>query len=58
MAKRNKDKVLTKTHNKLMIRESELGRILNSTELQQFNDIINKIHAFDLKESQRKDGIC
>ena len=58
MAKRNKDKVLTETHNKLMIREGELGRILNSTELQQFNDIINKIRDFDLKESQRKDGIC
>ena len=55
MAKRNKDKVLTETHNKLMIRESELGRILNSTELQQFNDIINKIRDFDLKESQRKE---
>ena len=55
MAKRNKDKVLTETHNKLMIREGELGRILNSTELQQFNDIINKIRDFDLKESQRKE---
>ena len=54
MSKRNKDRIITRTHNKIMIRDSELGRALNKTELQQFNDLINKIQEFDRKEELRK----
>ena len=36
-----------------MIRDSELQRVLNSTELRAFNDIINKIRDFDRKENER-----
>lgn len=37
-----------------MVRDRELSRVFNRTELQTFNDLINKIRDFDLKESQRK----
>ena len=53
MGKRNKSRIITETHNKLMIRDAELGQVLNRTELQAFNDIINKIREFDRKESER-----
>ena len=54
VSKRNKDCIITRTHNKIMIRDAELGRVLNKTELQQFNDIVNKITNFDYIESKRK----
>ena len=57
MSKRNKERILTETHNKIMVRDSELCRVLNKMELQTFNDLINKIRDFDLKESQRKGEI-
>ena len=53
VGKRNKGRILTQTHNKFMIRDSELQRVLNSTELRAFNDIINKIRDFDRKENER-----
>ena len=53
VGKRNKGCILTQTHNKFMIRDAELGRVLNSTELRAFNDIINKIRDFDRKENER-----
>ena len=53
VGKRNKERILTQTHNKFMIRDSELQRVLNSTELRAFNDIINKIREFDRKENER-----
>ena len=56
MAKRNKERILTETHAKIMIRDGELGRVLNKTELEQFNNIINKIRTFDEKERVRLDG--
>ena len=54
--KRIKSRVLTETHNKIMVRDNELGRVLNKTELRQWNDIINKIRDFDLKNSS-KEGV-
>ena len=53
MSKRNKHRILTETHNKIMIRDNELSRVLNKTELQQWNDLINKIRDFDMKEERR-----
>ena len=53
MAKRNKNRILTETHNKTMVRDSELGRVFNKTQLQQWNDLINKIRDFDEKEEAR-----
>ena len=50
LSKRNKDKILTETHNKVMIRDGELRRIFNKTELQTFYDLINKIRDFDNKK--------
>lgn len=57
MSKRNKQRILTETHNKIMVRDRELSRVFNRTELQTFNDLINKIRDFDLKELQRKGEI-
>ena len=54
MSKRNKERVLTTTHNKIMLRDSELGRVFNKTELQLFNNLINKVYDFDMKEAQSK----
>ena len=51
--KRNKHRILTSTHNKIIVRDGELSRVLNRTELQQWNDLINKIRDFDMKEEQR-----
>ena len=53
MAKRNKNRILTETHNKIMVRDSELGRVFNKTQLQQWNDLVNKIRDFDEKEEVR-----
>ena len=53
MSKRNKHRILTSTHNKIMIRDNELSRVLNRTELQQWNDLINKIRDFDMKEETK-----
>ena len=36
-----------------MIRDNELSRVFNQTELQQRNGLINKIRDFDMKEEQR-----
>lgn len=49
MNKRNKKRIITETHNKFMIRDGELQRVLNKTELQAFYDIINKVKDFDAK---------
>lgn len=56
MSKRNKNHVLTETHNKVMIRDGELRNILNRTELQAFYDIINKIKEFDRKGDIKNDN--
>lgn len=53
MAKRNKHRILTETHAKLIIRDGELPGVLNRTELQTFHDLINKIRDFDRKEETR-----
>lgn len=54
MSKRNKNRILTETHNKLMVRDNELGRVLNKTEMQQWHDLINKIRDFDEKYNSSK----
>ena len=54
--KLDKNRILTETHVKIMIRDRELGRVFNKTELQQFYDLINKIKDFDRKEQQRNEG--
>lgn len=54
MKKRDKSRILTSTHRKLMIRDDELYQVFNKTELQTFNDLINKIREFDRKEQERK----
>lgn len=53
MRKRDKQRVLTRTHKKTMIQHGELVRILNETEIAQWHHIIDKIRRFDEKESQR-----
>lgn len=53
MSKRNKHRILTSTHNKVMIRDNELRRVFNRRELEQWNGLINKIRDFDMKEEQR-----
>lgn len=54
MSKRNKSRILTSTHAKLMVRDNELGRVFNKAEMQQWNDLINKIHDFDEKYNSSK----
>lgn len=53
MSKRNKNRILTQTHNKIMVRDCELSRVFNKTQMQQWNDLINKIRDFDEKEAIR-----
>ena len=53
MSKRNKNRILTETHGKVMIRDGELRRVFNKTELQTFYDLINKIKDFDVAEGNR-----
>ncbi|MER1957904.1 MAG: hypothetical protein ABS942_11015 [Solibacillus sp.] len=50
MAKRNKNRILTDTHAKIMVRDGELQRVFTQAELQQWHDLVNKIRAFDEKE--------
>ncbi|MER2048164.1 MAG: hypothetical protein ABTA23_08000 [Solibacillus sp.] len=45
----NKKKILTSTPAKIIIRDGELPRVFNKTELQQWHDLVNKIRAFDMK---------
>lgn len=53
MSKRNKDRILTMTHAKVMVRDGELPRVFNKVELQQWHDLINKIKTFDDNEMAR-----
>ena len=56
MSKRNKSKILTETHAKLMIRDGELQRVFNRTDLETFFNLINKIRDFDEREGERKNA--
>jgi len=56
MAKRNKNRILTESNSKIMIRYPELTRILNATEIQQWHHITQKIRDFDEKEEVRLRG--
>lgn len=48
----NGGRILTKTRNKIMIRYGELTRILNSTEIQQWHHILEKIRNFEEREAE------
>lgn len=52
----NKKKILTSTPAKIIIRDGELPRVFNKTELQQWHDLVNKIRDFDREEGVRLDG--
>ena len=47
MSKRNKNCIITETHNKVMIRDGELRKVLTPIELQAFYDIVNKVKDYD-----------
>ena len=55
MSKRNKTRILTMTHAKVMVRDGELPRVFNKEELKLWHDLINKIREFDDKEGIRQD---
>lgn len=56
MAKRNKNRILTDTHAKIIVRDGELPRVLNRAELQQWHVLVDKIRAFDEREVGRTNG--
>ncbi|MGE7020441.1 hypothetical protein [Solibacillus cecembensis] len=56
MAKGNKNRVITTSNSKVMIRYGELTRILNKTEIVQWHNILQKIRDFDEKEMNRLNG--
>lgn len=55
MSRRNRDRILTMTANKMIVRDGELHQIFTHTELQQWHDLINKIRLFDEKHSNQKE---
>ncbi|MEK4173334.1 hypothetical protein MHI22_17995 [Lysinibacillus sp. FSL L8-0312] len=50
----NGNKIITRSNSKIMIRDSELTRILNATEIQQWHHIVSKIEQFQDNELERK----
>jgi len=51
----NGHRILTRTINKTIIRDGELVRVLNATEIQQWHNILDKIRRFEEKELKRKE---
>jgi|GEM_PF-1979398 len=51
MAKRNKQRVLTRSNKKTIVQHAEIIRFLSPTEIMQLLHIINKIERFDEKET-------
>lgn len=49
----NGNRILTLSNSKTMIRHGELTRILNSTEIQQWHHILDKIRKFEEREAER-----
>ncbi|WKT75615.1 hypothetical protein [Lysinibacillus fusiformis] len=49
----NGNKIITRSNSKVMIRYGELPRILNATEIQQWNHIVAKIERFQNSELER-----
>jgi hypothetical protein len=47
MAKNNKDKILTRTNYKVIIRVGEIGKALNDEETRLFHNLIDKLNNYD-----------
>ena len=52
--KSNRNKIMTKTASKIMIKYKELDGVLDSYELGQFQHIIDKIRRYDEENNQTK----